>query len=545
MTNFLFTMFFAGVVAASAGYIMTIESNNPTNQGDRRSITGTDLPGRKRAMDVALYGSQSAFGDLQTVSLLPLVQIDAVYGLRASDVETFTATGGSVSVKRDHGRNEFQASTGTSVGGYGLIRSKRAGRYRPGQGLNARFTARFTEPVANSLQRAGLITSGNELSVGYGDEVNFTTDFGIFYRTGGRLAIRRLDITTPASGAETATVTLNGVAYTVNLTAGTAAHNAFQIAADADFAAAGINAFQNDGAVTFVFSTLGPKAGAYSFSSTGAAAGSYTVVETGRAAEDIFISQSSWNISTLSDSNDPFILDPENINVYQIKLQYLGGGSITFSAEDPATGYFADIHRIHYANNYTKPSLDNPSMKIGWFAASFGSTTDLSAYGASAAIFNEGARVAVRPPTAHGNTKTGVGTTFTNIISIRVRPDFNGRVNLTEVLPIEAFVAVDGTKPAEFEIFLYNATEAAGIIGGEPNWTYHDETNSVVEYDTAGTTVSGEKHIAGGAIAKSGNVSIDLRKYSAELGRGDILTIAVRATSATTDATAYISWLED
>lgn len=47
---------------------------------------------------VSIQGPLSAFGDLQVIESSPVVQIEAVNGLRPkTDVETFTATGGSVS----------------------------------------------------------------------------------------------------------------------------------------------------------------------------------------------------------------------------------------------------------------------------------------------------------------------------------------------------------------------------------------------------------------------------------------------------------------
>jgi hypothetical protein len=73
--------------------------------------------------------SYSAFGDQRIVELAPRVQLAATYGLINTDViETFTATGGSADVNN----NLYRCQTGTSAGGYGVLRSKDGVEYRPG-----------------------------------------------------------------------------------------------------------------------------------------------------------------------------------------------------------------------------------------------------------------------------------------------------------------------------------------------------------------------------------------------------------------------------
>ena len=54
----------------------------------------------------------SAFGDQLSESVDPVAQISAQYGL-SLDIETFNATGGTVSVED----NNFKCTTGTNIGG--------------------------------------------------------------------------------------------------------------------------------------------------------------------------------------------------------------------------------------------------------------------------------------------------------------------------------------------------------------------------------------------------------------------------------------------
>ena len=74
----------------------------------------------------------TAFGALSVSQTRPEVQIDAVYGVRSkTDTEVITATGGSATTENTGTGIEYKCSTGTNIGGYGLIRSKRATTYRP------------------------------------------------------------------------------------------------------------------------------------------------------------------------------------------------------------------------------------------------------------------------------------------------------------------------------------------------------------------------------------------------------------------------------
>jgi len=495
---------------------------------------GFDREGLKRDYEIqtVIKGPATVFGDLSVTENRPIVQIDALHGVLDDVHETFSATGGSTAWKTDHGGKEFQCSTGTNVGGYGLIRSKKTLRYRPGEGIIMRFTARFASPVALLAQRAGGIGVGTELSFGHDGD----NGFGVLHRTGGRLEIRTLTISAAASGAETGDIELDGTTYSVSVTSGTAAHNAFEIATDSQFGTDKTwQAQQNGDTVVFIKSAVGTATGAYSIGSDGTFAGSLAQTGAGTVVTDAWYYQSDWDIT------DPFgdgLFDPTKGNIYQIEFGYLGYASIKFSIYNPNDGSWVTVYTLKYPNSAEVPHLDIPNFKIGWFAASLGSTTDASIYGASAAGFVEGERASFRNPTAHSNSKSNVGTTLTNIISIRCSKQFRGFVNLSEVLPQFISVAVDGTKPAQVQVHL-NAT-----IAGEPNWTSHTD-DSFVEYDTAGTTISSETELAAFSLSKTGDKILDLKQYEVFLDRGDVLTVAVKATSGTTDVDAAIGWLED
>jgi len=159
-------------------------------------------------VDVAAASGYSAFGELVSVPITPIIQLDALYGLLPNQFETFTGNGGTVETTN----TLMNVHSNTSPGGYGVIRSRRILRYRPGQGALARFTAGFSAPHANTTQRAGLFAQEQALCIGYDG-----TQFGILRQNGGKAVIYRLNLTNPATGTQNTTITLNNVPYVVSI----------------------------------------------------------------------------------------------------------------------------------------------------------------------------------------------------------------------------------------------------------------------------------------------------------------------------------------
>ena len=123
----------------------------------------TEVKAENGALKVSLASPLSAFGELMIADNTPLVQVDAVYGLRTTDMDTVVGNGGAVT----SADKLFVCSSGATSGGYASARSSRGFRYRPGQAGCARFTALFdkTGAVANNTQRAGFLC--HEGSLGF------------------------------------------------------------------------------------------------------------------------------------------------------------------------------------------------------------------------------------------------------------------------------------------------------------------------------------------------------------------------------------------
>ena len=474
----------------------------------------------------------TAFGELSTLAVDPILSMDAATGLKPRDVETFTSGTGSFAGTADNGDSrEFKVSCGTSVGGYGVLRSRKTLRYRSGIGSLARFTAKFDTPVANSIQRVGFFNLGNELTFGYDG-----TQFGILRKTGGRPEIRDLMITTASNQSTNVTITLNGVAYVVPVTNASVLQNAYEIATGANYV--GWNVINQGDHVVFQAESTGARAGTYSVvPDSGNFVGSFNQSQAGATEIDNWIYQSNWSETTLSSVSDPFILDHSKGNVFEIQYQWLGYGQLNFRIENPNTGEFTLVHKIKYTNQNTTTSLDIPHMKLGIIAASAGSTTDLSVYSACMAAFNESTADFPLNVNAYGGDIKGLSTSREVIIAVR-KNTTNVQGHLLDPNDIqfqELTVAADASKPVFFEMIL-NPTFSNPTLW--ENLGFPGPISAL----TDGGSITGGEIIYSIAISKSSNLRIVLKDLDVILSNNDVIAIAARTTAGSADVAAALVW---
>jgi hypothetical protein len=472
-----------------------------------------------------------AFGEQMTSHKTPIVQIANKYQIDPSNLditEIFEATGGSA----DNSGNLFRCQSGTSVGGYGVCRSKETLNYRAGQGVESQITASFTTGIANSLQFAGMFNLTETLAFGYDG-----ADFSILHSYGGAAEVQLITVT--VTGAGTATITLDGDAVVVTVTDNTTAVNAREItdALNADATVSGKWRFdQIDNTVYCISKSVGDKTGTFSTVSSDITL-NIAELTAGVAKTDNHTAQASWNITTT-----PFTgFDPTKLNVYKIQFGYLGVANILYSIYDPNRGKYVDVHQIEWANANVVTHLGTPNLKVGWTSASLGSSgTNLTVTGASANISLQGDEVIKNNTFAAENTVSSVGTTLTNLITIKNRVVYGDRFNLGKVFPIDVSIDNDHNKAAIIEIF--RSADVAGTL----NFQYEDQYNSIVTVDKAGTTVTNGTLIKAFTVAAGGDVDIELTNLRTELLPDETFVVCAKTVSGTsTNITATITWKEE
>lgn len=479
----------------------------------------------KRRVKVSLGDEipRTAFGEVQSVQPVPVIQITAQYGLR-SEVEA-VAIGGSASAVD----SKFRVSTGNGPGNISSIASTRLATYRAGQGLLARFTALYTQGQPNSSQVAGLLTSESLIGFGYnGDE------FGIVLARGGELEQWEIQITSGATGSESATVTIDSNNYSVPLTAGTPQKNAYEIAVSLNAQVLGYG-FSSVGDVVEVLGQL-PDLGGGSFAfSSATATANLTNIQNGLIPPETWVPKSEWNIQP------DFDIDPALGNVYQVQMQYLGFGGISFFIENPVTARFEPVHTIQYANSSTIPSVSNPIFRVGWGVRNKGNTSDIVVEGASAAMFIEGETVVDTSTVGASQTQIGVTTTATAILSLQNRRTYSGTANRAEIIGRSLVLSTDTTKTAKFELILNPTIQSGEFLEFE---SLGDDNLGEIARNSA--TVIGGQVIAAYDVKAASPFQVDIGNITSRLQPGDIFCIVARVSSGSaSEMSAAITWQDD
>jgi len=487
---------------------------------DKEGLPDSLIKDNKLKVDTGLM--QTAFGELSVAEPTPVIQVSAQYGLTDEMLEICN-NGGFAS----NGDSLYRVSTGTDPNGLASLNTNKQLAYKSGQGALARFTSLFTLGVADNLQIAGLINSEDSFTFGY-----LGTSFGIVYFSHGVTEHQELTITT-AGGNENATVTVNGNAYIVALTAGTANHTAQEIATSLSAQVENFQFTANNNIVSAM--DLLPEINTTYAFSAGTAAGTWVQNSIGKAPVFSHVPRAAFNRDNVE------WLDPTKGNVYSISIQYLGFGNIRFFVEDEITGNPILVHVLEYANKNIIPSVGNPTFRIGWACQNSGNTSPVTVSGASAAGFIEGKRIVDTVPRALEALSSVIAATQTNVLTIRNRFHFGNKINRADIIPVLISMGTESTKGAFFRLI------ANAEFNGDVNFDYVDKANSVVEYSRDNVEItSGSGRFVGSFLVRESGAIITSDDFPLRIFPDDTLTLAA-AVTATPSAimTATLAWQED
>jgi hypothetical protein len=408
----------------------------------------------------------------------------------------------------------------------------------------------ITTGVAGSLQFAGFANQENRVAFGWNGN-----RFGVVRSSGGKATILLMTMGTAPTGNQTATITLNGVAYTVALTTGTTAHAVTEIVERVG-GYGGWLLQQTDGALLWLAPSLGPMNGTFSFTSTGNATATFSVKQAGVAQTDNWTYQEDWNIDKLDgsaaiDTNPSgMLLDHTKLNVYQIAMRWLGVGVISYAIEDQASGTMVYVHREHYTNQHTTPHVDNPSFKITYGAYNTTNTTNLTVRGASMYGAIEGT-IHLNELTRSWTTSKGslAQNTVHHMMTIKNSVVTNGLaganngnyvINAKEAIVKSLSVSVQSADPVQ--VFLY--FEPAGFTGSHEYYVipYCNQVHSVVTGSFDPTLATPVYSCICGI---NGTINIDLSAYRITIPPGSWLSIAVKGTNTISASAAALVWSED
>jgi len=500
-------------------------------------------------LEVALHSPRLPFGSIHTESLTPIFQADAVYGINDGQFQPTTTSGSGTVTDTD---NLFSVQTGTTIYSQAVLLGQKRLRYRAGQGVVGRFTALYTAPAANSYAIAGFGTASDGVYFGYGDTNDLTnTEFGILYVRGGIREIKTLTVTTGATGVGNVTITLNGTPFTAAVTGASNIQRTVWEISQASYT--GWKAYPSGATVIFIRDSAGTTAGTQTFAAGGTGAiATITQTKAGGASVDTFISQSDWNGDKFDGTGASGVnADWTKGNVFQIGIQYLGFGAITFQIEAAPSGNNAEwitVHTLDLPNTLTSPSFSNPSFPFTLAAYSAGSTTNVGVASGSMAGFIEGVKALQGGRFTYFNALTTVSSTnlqalFT-IMNTRV---YKGKANQSVINLLNASGALKHNSPCIFYLI------RNGNLVGNPNFQPLASSSCSV-YDTTATTVTyatGDQLIAtfhlgdtGEFDHQFGNGIFNMEEVT--LQPGEWMTLAAKTTTGNaTHVTGTINTRED
>jgi len=500
-------------------------------------------------MEVAIHEPILPFGSIHTESLTPIFQSDAVYGINSGQV--FSTISGSGAAVGDN--SLFTINSGTTIYSQGVIASRKRLRYRAGQGIIGRFTAKFTAPVINSYQLVGVGHAESGCYIGYGDTNDLTnTSFGILHVTGGVREVKTLTITTGATAAGNVTVTLNTVPFTVAVTNSSNIQRTVYEISRGTFT--GWDAYPLGATVVFVRNSAGVTAGTQSLgvAATGVV-GSIAQTKAGVASADTFVDQADFNGDKLDGTGASGItINKTKLNIFQVNIGYLGTDSVVWKIKvtpmNANNSTWVTFHTIKFPNTLDTPNFSNPSFPFTMAVYSAGSTTDLAVKCASFAGFIEGKKVLHGNRFTYFNQLTTVGAAnFQALFTIQNKRYYAGRTNQAVINILSATGAIKHTSPVIYYLI------KGGTLAGNPN--FQDlSTNSCSAWDTAATTVTystGDQLLWTGHLGDTGELDHHFGngEFNAEeltLQPGEWITLAAKSTTGTPSyVTGSINTRED
>ena len=235
-------------------------------------------------------------------------------------------------------------------------------------------------------------------------------------------------------------------------------------------------------------------------------------------------------------------LDWTKGNIFQIQFQWLGFGELRFFIENRDTGGFESVHNIEYAGLNTTTSLLNPTLPVMAQVINTTNDTAIVMQTPSAMAFCEG-RVD-NPPPPHPLALRRVVTaskaavsTQANIVTLSNQATWQTKTNRIRSQLRTLSVATDGTKTAVIRL------TRDTTLGGSPSYSDYNANTSPVQYDTAGTTLTGGTLLFAATLDKVDAQIFDLSAEGIFLAPGEKITVSAQSSSGT-DVTVTLAWVD-
>jgi hypothetical protein len=210
------------------------------------------------------------------------------------------------------------------------------------------------------------------------------------------------------------------------------------------------------------------------------------------------VARSGWNMAwndkdSLRLSQD---IDASKAQIFVIDLEWLGVGRVRVGFV--VDGYVFYVHEFNHANLTTAVYMRTANLPVRYEMVSTTGAADDMFQICSTVVSEGGFREELGQRRSVANGATGITVAARrSVLAIRPKATFNNIVNRGTIIPEQAALFV--TIAAAYYEVVYG-----GVLGGTPSWTSAGD-NSLVEFDIAGTTVTGGEVIDSGYVAISGS----------------------------------------
>lgn len=237
-------------------------------------------------------------------------------------------------------------------------------------------------------------------------------------------------------------------------------------------------------------------------------------------------------------------IDHTKLNVFFIQFQYLGAGAIKIWVEDERNGNLIVVHTELYANLNITPSVHNPNFFHTMWVNNGATTSDIIMQGSSYGFFVEGKTSFIelhQPENSSKNRQKLTVTSEVAIFTIRNKNSYVSKTNFIDVILVRAGASIEANSANNLGNvrIVKNAT-----LGGTPSYSDINTTDSVIEIDTSGTTVTGGKEIFLESLAgKNDKLNIPILEDKIVLNPGDTITFSGFSVNSAT-INSHVSWRE-
>jgi len=257
--------------------------------------------------------------------------------------------------------------------------------------------------------------------------------------------------------------------------------------------------------------------------------------KTSGVAVDTAVAQTNWNLDKLDGSGTSGItLDLSKAQILVIDLQWLGTGRVRVGFDIGGTIIYA--HQFLNSNSITTVYMTTANLPLRYeleATGAIGASTTMKQICSSVISeggFEEGRGLSF----SASNPLAGKAiTTRAAVITIRPKSTFNSIPNRGQII-LDHLDTMVVTNNAFYEI-VYN-----GTLGGTATYTSVD-ANSLVEFDTASTTVSGGTVIESGYLAAGAGNGANAVSQVSEVGLNSRLAIALNAAGNIADTITFVA----